>query len=260
MGCEANPGKYNPFKICLNTQRRPAKVFRKKYTKNGDIISALYNKNVLEYLKLDDDCVIDVTDFYSVTTNIRLNVNRNLKDSTVLYICVYSNNKWVPAFADFTKNHQVTFKKMACDMLYLPCQYLNGEFMPIIDPIIVDKKGSITFKSTNENKFENITLYNLLSNVTEMQLLFSKKLKGRSFDSCAADIENNRYRITPKVNQKYELFYWQNRWKFAAETCTKDGKIIFYKIPKNSIYKIQGTDFDNFSRPFIVEKDKIIWL
>lgn len=59
-------------------------------------------------------------------------------------------------------------------------------------------------------------------------------------------------------NKKYELFYWDNRWKSAGVGDGCMNYIIFKNVPKGSIYKISGSDFEN--RIFRYNNGIVKWL
>lgn len=140
-------------------QRFP-KVYRFSYQINRDVIRYL---STTQYHHPFVICRQDVTNHYGRTTDVQIisNVNK-LKDKNV-YIATVTNDNgphWFILDYGILKHGKVTFKNMGSNSLYITLGYNGKTLVPISDPFIIAKDGSVHYihydETTTPTKNMNI--------------------------------------------------------------------------------------------------------
>ncbi len=128
---------------------RIPKVWRDTYTINRE--TARY-MNSARYVYPFSLCQMDVTDHYNLTQDpvIELSAGRlsELKDIRYVYIAMFANRQgpeWKILDYGFLKGGKAHFRKMGCKMLYIALGYNGQELIPVSDPFILGKDGSISY-------------------------------------------------------------------------------------------------------------------
>ena len=126
-------------------QRFP-KIFRTTYAMNEDVIE-YRKKTKFEYPF--DICQQDVTDLYYRTSDVSIPIKKNirLKDKYV-YIATLTNNEgpdWFILDFGIAKHGKAHFRKMGRELMYIALGYDGNDLVPISDPLIINKDGSIEY-------------------------------------------------------------------------------------------------------------------
>ena len=58
---------------------------------------------------------------------------------------------------------------------------------------------------------------------------------------------------------KYELFYWDGRWKSLGRKVAQDDFIEYDKVPKNALLWLRNLDGGVQERIFVYQEDKQVW-
>lgn len=100
----------------------------------------------------------DVTTKYAKTRNIIIDVNQ--KNDEYVYLCTSSRTNWKPVAFAKVANKKAEFKDIGIGCIYLPVKYdLSGNQIPLGEPIIVGRDGSIKNLAPNFNNRIKATLY-----------------------------------------------------------------------------------------------------
>lgn len=97
LGFEASPPDYSPFRIHKSLNRYPPKIFRKRFSKNTLALPMLASAQEVIPDTLNFDHVIDVTDHYLPTINIRVTLKKK-RAPNIAYLSVFSNGTWQPVY------------------------------------------------------------------------------------------------------------------------------------------------------------------
>lgn len=126
-------------------QRFP-KIYRTTYAMNRDVIK--YRSRAKSVQKIGI-CKQDVTGHYYRTSDIEIPVweNVKMKDRFAYIIAVVNNNGPTWQVLDFgkIKKGKACFTGIGRELLYLAMGYDGNELVPISDPFIVQKDGSIEY-------------------------------------------------------------------------------------------------------------------
>jgi len=153
LGVEGWPGDYTSIR---DGDSKPAKVFRRATSYIESSFAARAEragvKKIPRYLK--DPRIIDVTSYYTSTTDLTLPING--KNGTPVYLCVFQRGDWEGIAGGLIEDNKVSFEHIGSDILYMPMFYGNkfrSAASPIIIPIkekkkelIPDKEAKISMK------------------------------------------------------------------------------------------------------------------
>lgn len=137
-------------------QRFP-KIYRKTYAINEEVLKY---QNTTKYKYPFEVCKEDVTTKYYRTSDVSVDIweNVKLKDKYV-YIATLAN-KGGPAWyiLDFgtMKKRKACFKNVGREILYLALGYNGSKLVPISDPFVLNKDGSITYEKFDDSSFREI--------------------------------------------------------------------------------------------------------
>lgn len=134
---------------------RIPKVWRSTYAINRDI---LRYRNTAKHIHYFDLCQSDVTDHYNLTSNLKIEISKDkykkLKDKKYVYIAMVVNQsgpQWRILDFGVVRNRKAFFKNMGRNMLYIVLGYDGEGLVPISNPFILGKNGSIRYVETKEN-------------------------------------------------------------------------------------------------------------
>lgn len=242
---------YDPFSIYTHLKdstkdglRYPGKVLRYTFSINEHYLKLMQKAGEGKSFKLFSNLYFkDVTSEYFKVQDIHLSVPQTKEQ--VLYLAVFNKNKWTPIAASFVEGQSISFPDMKEDMLYL---LVNAKKKAIKPPFILKKDSIVFLKKTDS--YTNIEMEYLQSRIMEYQYGWGhvESIPNDYFKGIAEDY----YRKKPQKNHLYKLCaFINNNWKIIAQsTATKEGKIVFHKIPQNMLYLIKDTNDNIISRCF----------
>jgi len=233
MGCESDPGKYS-------IRNRVAKVYRKTYAKQSDNLASRLNEGEKAPAWLKGKHYVDVTEKYTKTANVKIDINREFPDSIrFVYLCVFNSGEWSAIQWCKLENRSVNFKEMGVDLCYLPMILQDDELIPIDEPIILQKDGSM--KTIRGNR-----------SIQEMILLSTTKKK-------ITNATEEKQIVHLKEGTEYELFYWEDEWQSVGIQTATSKPMIFIDVPADRLYWLVETDSRKEERIFTYEDEKQIW-
>ncbi len=157
-------------------QRFP-KVYRRTYSINRDRVK-YRNESVYNYPF--DYCQKDVTDLYTRTSDIEIPITRyvNIVEK-YCYIAIFNGHYEEWSIFDYGEinNGKACFKNIGRNVLYLAMGYNGKSLVPLNDPFILHRDGSIEyykFDGTQTRSLDILRKYFQNRNVAEMRL----RLKG----------------------------------------------------------------------------------
>lgn len=139
-------------------QRIP-KVYRHQYAINRERVP-YHNRSVYKYPF--NIFAHDVTDRYFNTTDVTIDVRKNIKlAEDFAYIATFNGHSSEWTLIDFgvVKRGKVTFNKMGRNILYIALGYDGTMLMPISLPFIIHKDGSIEYISIDQDKTRSVDVH-----------------------------------------------------------------------------------------------------
>lgn len=135
---------------------RIPKVWRNTYTIDREVIKY---RNTAKYVYPFDICREDVTDKYNLTSDLSIELNKELtsalKDRKYVYIAMSVNSggpHWKILDFGKLKRGKACFNNMGRNMLYIALGYDGDELVPISSPFILDKSGKVEYIDTDANQ------------------------------------------------------------------------------------------------------------
>ena len=138
---------------------KPAKIFRKRYSIDIEMLDVLNTTDVPEaFFVLDEK---DVTDQYvkafDISIPIKYEYNGERKKK-IGVICVFDNKNWRVVYWGEIKSKKFHFNKMASGILYVGAYYENGDIIPATDPFLLREDGTVDYCVPNENDLIDMKL------------------------------------------------------------------------------------------------------
>ncbi len=131
---------------------RIPKVWRSTYSINRETVKY---RNTAKYVHSFDLCMQDVTDRYSRTSDLEIETNHSIKlKDKYVYIAMIVNSggpQWSILDYGRMKHGKACFKNMGRNMLYLALGYDGTKLVPISNPFILRKDGSVEYIRNNKN-------------------------------------------------------------------------------------------------------------
>ena len=152
---------------------RIPKVWRNTYAINHDVVRY---RNTAKFVYPFELCQQDVTDHYNLTSNLKIELFKDIKlKDKYAYIAMAVNSKgpqWkVLDFGDI-RNGFAYFKKIGRNILYIVLGYDGKNLVPISFPFILHKNGSIDYVKGNPDEIISLDFrrkYYESSTVVEMR-------------------------------------------------------------------------------------------
>ncbi len=117
------------------------KVYRKTFEKRPESLALQAKGQDIPYF-FKDPCIMDVTTEYTQTRTISIPLYKSLaQDSTIVYLAVFNNIRWVPVTWGIAKAGHAEFKDMGCGIVYLPVKWTEGQIKPVGDPFLLERSG-----------------------------------------------------------------------------------------------------------------------
>jgi hypothetical protein len=232
-GGETNPDEFQ----IINDSVKAPKIFRYTFShqdrfqppgKNQQNTPAIFRKTNR----------IDVTNQYTVTSDVNLFLNSTAPHDSILYLSVFNAEKWRIVSWATVNNRVATFKNMGANhIVYLPVFYYKGEITPATHPFILSPYGMKYIKPNLQRKREIIIMkYN--------------------------QFYDFRWNIgIPKLGLEFELFFWNNGWESCGTCSVNANRILnFSDVPINGLFLIKSHNWKNtWQRIFTIENGEQKW-
>ncbi|MCF7858345.1 MAG: transglutaminase-like domain-containing protein [Candidatus Cloacimonetes bacterium] len=233
MGAEANPGKYV-------LTGKAAKVYRKVFSEQKDNLAFKIKKKEKVPAWLSGKCYTDVTTDYVNVSDVEINIETEVPDSTrFLYLAVFNSGEWQAIHWAELNDKQAIFTDMGVDIAYLPMFYVKGNLKPAADPFILTKVGNKKNLNGEDSKIDVVL----------------RSIKKRQIDR-SRDTEKNAFF---EQGKEYELFYWDDGWISFGKQTSGDQPLTFKKLPAKKLYWLVRDDLKDEARIFTYENNKQIW-
>lgn len=139
-------------------QRFP-KIYRYSYCMDRDIVRY---QNTAKYRHPINQFKHDVSDLYYRTEDVNIDIRKGvkLKDKYV-YIASFSNNngpQWTILDIGRIKKGKACFNKIGRELLYIALGYDGRELVPITDPFIIRKDGSVEYVKYDDNEMRKVEI------------------------------------------------------------------------------------------------------
>ncbi|RPE09335.1 hypothetical protein EGT74_20265 [Chitinophaga lutea] len=230
-----NPSYANPQPDSIRFGRDLLpKVYRHTFKEQPHSLAVREREGVAVPGFLNSPNILDVTDLYIRTVNIRVRLDNNPTNEKYAYLGVFSAFGWkVVAYGDISNNTEVEFSKMGPGVLYMPLLYVDGELVPAGRPLIgLSDTSRIIFGNRREKRYDSLKVP-----VGLVQL---------------------------KQGDRFGLFVWDsNHWEFIYGGGVKtDDFITLRNLFKHSVYIIKRANkydgsFEFIQRPFCVDSDTL---
>lgn len=135
------------------------KIYRSSYSIDKEIVK--YRKTA-KYVYPFNLHKQDVTDLYFRTQDVQIKIKDNLKlKDKYVYIASFNNSNGPKMnIIDYgrMKNGMACFEKMGRELLYIALGYDGKELIPISDPFIICKDGSVEYVKYDDSQLRNVEL------------------------------------------------------------------------------------------------------
>lgn len=140
-GAESTCFDFLPY-MKIRWERKIPKVYRRMLAPTDSSFATLAANNGISDIprQLKNSRYLDVTDYYTSTTNVTLPFD--VSDGTPVYLCVYQSSYWVAVVGSFVMNGKATFQKVGTNILYLPMFYEDGEYDVARNPMLLHHNKS----------------------------------------------------------------------------------------------------------------------
>jgi hypothetical protein len=137
-----------------------SKVFRKNFSINKNSLAVQKGKNERIPSLFQDIHLCDVTAEYCATMDVDVDLfkpdSANYKHA---YLCVFSNNSWLPVWWNRILKNKCSFKDMGLGVLYLPAYYTNtGIIKGGGYPFIIKKDSTIEKIIVSKDTIQTLVL------------------------------------------------------------------------------------------------------
>ncbi len=228
QGTETNPGatkiEYDPNEEW--TFRR-AKIYRTSFSnvgKNDELIRAGH----FIPATFQDEFYLDVTADFVPVADLKVEILDSFGDDDLryMYLCVFDNQDWIPVDWGHVKKGAAFFKDAGKGVLYIGMA-AGAESMDFATrPFLLLENGSIHYLQAGKEKMPPVRL----------------------FRKYAYNNSN-----TVKMNDLYELFYWDGGWKSLGRKRAAEKSLVYENIPVNALLLLKDLDRGKQERPFTIE-------
>ncbi len=234
-------GLYNPGEYKLDQAK--AKVYRKTFALQPKSLAVIKPKWEKVPPYIDRNNIIDVTDSYGPVSDVKLQLQSIIPDSTnFAYICVFNSGEWKAIhWSKIQPKNKVNFTDMGRDIVYLPAYYKDEKIIPAGTPFILTKEGKLHFLKADMKNLHSIKLIST-----------TKKVTRKATDN----IEKAFF----EEGLNYELFYWANGWKTLGKKRAAGKPLVFSNIPSNSLFWLVAENSNKEERIFTINSNgEQIW-
>ncbi|TKG94565.1 hypothetical protein EYV94_11490 [Puteibacter caeruleilacunae] len=145
----------------------------------------------------------DVSKEYFKCTDVNVALTGEIpENSYYVYLCVWGDNRWKPVQWGEIIHHEVMFKDMGRDIVYLPAIYKNGRIIPVANAFYLDENGK---RSNFEYNAEQESVR--LSRKSFCKPYFSKWEEGNICGVFRAgnDVSFRESKVVLRINKKLTL-------------------------------------------------------
>ena len=204
--------------------REPAKVIRHTYSKQKETLAMYERKENIPPGYMQHLNYIDVTHEYWDISNVTVPLFTDTVQ--IVYAGIFSRSEWNAEWWGRQHCDSVTFSNMPKGIVILPMTYNKGKF--------------------------KVAGYPIVNGFNHQLLLIPDTVHTRS----VIITEQDKY-LQFRSGKKYELFYWNNRWKsLGVQTATVESSVLlFTHVPRNVLMLLIPEYSEGKERPFIVMDD-----
>ena len=198
------------------------KVYRHTFKKQHEMDEYCADMASVVPQDLHNPCISDVTDKYTETSDVVINLTESSKDrkSPWIYLCVFDDAQWMPVCFAKREVNQAIFHKVGRGIVYLPAMINKiGDLVPEGNPFILDKDGNrkeIVLDMQHTQNLRAVRKYTL----TVEQQDYCRQMENGEFHvannsnfsdsliiAVAKDVKESRfYSIKPKYKGEYRYF------------------------------------------------------
>jgi hypothetical protein len=252
MGMETNPTDSNQIGMITGVYKNPAKIYRKTFNKSEFTDEDFNPKKII-----NESNFIDVTkEYYPESQDVFIRLPDRSNHNHFFFLCVYNVNNWRPVAFTKAKSNLMVFRDVRPNNIFTLKKW-NGKTLEYFqNPFTFDSLANIHFLKYVP---ENTTPVKLaFFNSPERELIRSFNVKG--FEETQKIWQDILYEnVTGRVENKtlYQLYYWNKKWVYVAESRAKNDSVYFTNAPKNAVYKIEipGSKMNARIRCFTVDEN-----
>lgn len=212
--------------------RPKRKIYRYSYKMNLESQQAIACRQDL-YKIISNSLIRDVTSEYYGKNNILLDLDIDLRDGQLIYLCAFSNEGLVPQGVSLIQNRRVAFKNIGTNLLYFLAIDTKMGLKQVGYPFNFDGT-KVNYYNPNINRINNIKLTRktpLYPNTIEhLDSILGVSIEGDNF----YNMSNAKllYRITDTIRTNYNKAVLINNSKFKYIRCTpeKNKKLEFAEL------------------------------
>ena len=253
LGCEENPNPDRESIFPIDEYRNVAKVYRKSFIKYDPGYNGYNPKK-----QINKDNYSDVTKEYCPDCkNITINLEEKFDNEEVFFLCIYEVDNWVPVDFAYPQDNTIKFYDVCQGNILTLKRRINRELVYYKSPFLFDELGKVSFLDENECNYPELSLN--FENSPDRELI--KQINEHGWGPVFPMIDsiltyNFSGTILPK--NSYTLYFWKNNgWKEIGQQVSTGDSVIFYKVPKNVLYKLEAINdsLKERNRCFTVNED-----
>lgn len=256
MGIENNPADTINLELITSTYKKSAKVYRKTFIES-EFFDSEFNPKKL----INESNFIDVTkEYYPNCQDLVIHLPDNSKNEKYFFLCVYQVNNWAPIAYSQAKNNMVVFNDVGPQNIFSLKVWDDKKLKHFQNPFTFDSLAHVQFLENNSENTTDLKLAFFNSNERELIRSFNENGYEKT-ESNWTDILYKNKTGKIKNDMTYQLFYWDEKWIFAAESRGRKDSVYFKNVPKDAVYKIEipGADMSRRFRCFTVENNFQNW-
>ena len=144
--------------ILLSTSNKLAKVFRRTFSAQKESLSAIHEKEDIPAVFLNP-YMKDVSANYFSGANISVKLNSDYISQKFVYLNVFDNHNWQPVAWASVTGGSALFKNIGKGIVYLPTEFIDGKYIPVSSPFLVDELGRVDYLIANPHNIQSVKLY-----------------------------------------------------------------------------------------------------
>ena len=142
----------------IGVDRTPSKVYRHTFSENEK--SHVKQRGYCEFLPeiFNDSRLIDVTDLYLPTFEIKVPVRFKPDNNKFAYLSVSDRQNWVPVGWGMLENGSANYLKVGVNSVYLPIAVSNSGAEPFNYPFVLSKNGEVRYFKPDTKNLRRVEL------------------------------------------------------------------------------------------------------
>ncbi len=242
-----------------------SKIFRRSYSLQNDALS-LKIKNINDIPPyLSDPCLVDITDEYTLVSDINLKVTEPPFSTKYVYLATFNSMTWNPiCYSKLERGNYASFKKLGRDVIYLPVYYGNYETYIAGNPFYVDRDNEQIVKLEADTVHLQTMSLNRKFGFQEDLRFILNRIKGSKFQVANHANFSDAITVHTIIDAPMDLYndlhvdlnkpYRYARYLAPEHGCCDIAELEFYDEKDRKITrKIIGTDVPDdpckFSKP-----------